>query len=108
MYAAIRLSWSCRCTRCAAARGLRFGNEFWQRIFEQQPQSTNKEISMNKDQVKGAAKDIGGKIQEEAGKLVGSEEQQAKGLANQVEGKVQQKVGDLKEALKDIAKDGKE
>ena len=63
---------------------------------------------MNKDQVKGAAKDIGGKFQEEAGKLVGSEEQQAKGLANQVEGKVQQKVGDLKEALKDIAKDDKE
>jgi uncharacterized protein YjbJ (UPF0337 family) len=67
----------------------------------------NKEISMNKDQVKGAAKDIGGKIQEEAGKLVGSEEQQAKGLANQVEGKVQQKVGDLKEALKDITEDDK-
>ncbi len=60
---------------------------------------------MNNDQVKGAAKDIGGKIQEEAGKLVGSDEQQAKGLANQVEGKVQQKVGDLKDALKDVTKD---
>jgi uncharacterized protein YjbJ (UPF0337 family) len=68
----------------------------------------HKEISMNKDQVKGAAKDIGGKLQEEAGKLVGSEEQQAKGLANQVAGKVQQKVGDLKEALKDVTKDSKE
>lgn len=59
---------------------------------------------MNKDQVKGAAKDIGGKIQEEAGKLVGSNEQQAKGLANQAEGKLQQKVGDLKEAVKDSSK----
>jgi uncharacterized protein YjbJ (UPF0337 family) len=59
---------------------------------------------MNKDQVKGAAKDIGGKIQEEAGKLIGSEDQQAKGLANQVEGKVQQKIGDLKEAIKDVTK----
>ena len=59
---------------------------------------------MNKDQAKGTAKDIGGKIQEEAGKLVGSEEQQAKGLANQVAGKVQQKVGDLKETLKDATK----
>lgn len=29
---------------------------------------------MNKDQVKGAAKDLGGKIQEKAGKLVGSTE----------------------------------
>jgi uncharacterized protein YjbJ (UPF0337 family) len=59
---------------------------------------------MNKDQAKGTAKDIGGKIQERAGKLVGSEEQQAKGLANQVEGQVQQKVGDVKETLKDTTK----
>jgi uncharacterized protein YjbJ (UPF0337 family) len=56
---------------------------------------------MNKDQVKGKAKDIGGKIQEEAGKLVGSSEQQAKGLGKQVEGKVQEKAGDVKENLKD-------
>ncbi|MGZ5040427.1 MAG: CsbD family protein [Usitatibacter sp.] len=57
---------------------------------------------MNKDQVKGVAKDIGGKIQEEAGKLVGSKEQQAKGLTHQVEGKVQKGVGDVKEAVKDL------
>ena len=50
---------------------------------------------MNKDQVKGAAKDIAGKIQEEAGKLVGSKEQQVKGLINQVKGKAQEHVGDL-------------
>ncbi len=55
---------------------------------------------MNKDQVKGEAKDIAGKIQEEAGKLVGSKEQQAKGLEKQVEGKIQKGVGDLKEAVK--------
>jgi len=54
---------------------------------------------MNKDQVKGKAKDIGGKIQEEAGKLVGSSEQQAKGLSKQVEGKTQEKVGDLKDTV---------
>ena len=59
---------------------------------------------MNKDQVKGAVKDLGGKIQEEAGKLVGSKEQEAKGLKNQVEGKLQQRVGDVKEAVKDIRK----
>lgn len=56
---------------------------------------------MNKDQVNGAMKDLGGKIQEEAGKLVGSKEQQAKGLVNQVEGKTQEKVGDAKEVIKD-------
>lgn len=57
---------------------------------------------MNKDQVKGEAKDIAGKIQEEAGKLVGSKEQQAKGLEKQVEGKIQKGVGDLKETAKKV------
>ena len=42
---------------------------------------------MNKDQVKGAAKDVAGRIQEEAGKLTWNKEQQAKGLAKQVSGK---------------------
>jgi len=56
---------------------------------------------MNKDQVKGAVKDVGGKAQEEVGKLTGSEEQQVKGLKNQVEGKVQKGVGDVKEAFHD-------
>ena len=55
---------------------------------------------MNKDQVEGEAKDIAGKIQEEAGKLVGSKEQQTKGLGKQVEGKIQKGVGDLKETVK--------
>ncbi|MET0859322.1 MAG: CsbD family protein [Telluria sp.] len=56
---------------------------------------------MNKDQVKGKAKDIGGKIQEEVGKVVGSSKQQAEGLANQAEGKLQEKVGDALEVIND-------
>lgn len=56
---------------------------------------------MNKDQIKGTAKDIGGKIQEKVGDVVGSSKQQVEGLENQVEGKVQKKIGDLKEAIKD-------
>lgn len=59
---------------------------------------------MNKDQVKGAVKDISGKIQEESGKLVGSKKQQAKGLEKQLEGKVQQNIGNLKEEIKDVGK----
>lgn len=59
---------------------------------------------MNKDQVKGVARDVAGKVQEQAGKLVGSKEQQAKGLAKQVSGKVQKGVGDVREAVKDLAK----
>lgn len=59
---------------------------------------------MNKDQVKGAVKDVAGKTQEAAGKLVGSKEQQAKGLAKQVEGSVQKNYGDAKEVVKDATK----
>lgn len=56
---------------------------------------------MNKNQINGNAKDIAGKIQEEAGKLVGSKEQQAKGLKKQVSGKAEAALGDLKEVVKD-------
>lgn len=59
---------------------------------------------MNKDQVKGVSKDIAGKIQEEAGKLVGNKEQQAKGLQKQVEGKIEKSLGDAKEVAKDITR----
>ena len=56
---------------------------------------------MNKDQVKGVTKDIAGKVQQDAGKLVGSKEQQAKGLQKQVAGKSQKAFGDAKETIKD-------
>lgn len=55
---------------------------------------------MNKDQVKGAAKDAAGKVQENVGKAFDSKEQQAKGLTKQVEGKAQKTYGDAKETLK--------
>jgi len=61
---------------------------------------------MNKDQVKGAVKDVAGKAQEKTGKALNSNEQRAKGLAKQVEGKTQKNLGDAKENLKD-AIDGK-
>jgi len=57
---------------------------------------------MNKDQIKGAAKDAAGKLQQKAGEVVGSTSQQAKGLEKQVEGKVQKGVGDAREAAKDL------
>ena len=56
---------------------------------------------MNKNQVHGIAKDIVGKVQEEAGKLVGNPTQQAKGLHKQVAGKLEEKLGDAKEQVKD-------
>ena len=59
---------------------------------------------MNKDQVKGAIKEAAGKVQTEAGKLVGSKEQQAKGMAHEVAGKAEKKLGDAKEVIKDAGK----
>ena len=56
---------------------------------------------MNKDQVKGAVKDVIGKVQEEAGRLAGSKKQQIKGLSKQVKGKAQKGVGDFKQAVED-------
>ena len=59
---------------------------------------------MNKDQLAGAAKKAGGKIQEEAGKLVGSKHQQAEGIKNQIAGKMQEGMGDVKAGLKNLTK----
>lgn len=59
---------------------------------------------MNKDQIKGVAKDIAGKVQENTGKLIGSKDQEIKGQLKQVEGKIEKTVGDAQEAIKDIAK----
>jgi len=48
----------------------------------------------------GAAKNIGGKLKEAAGKLTGDEKLKAEGRADQVAGKVQNAVGGVKDALK--------
>jgi len=56
---------------------------------------------MNKDQVKGVAKDVAGKVQEKTGKLVGSKEQQIKGIEKQISGKAEKNFGDAKEHIKD-------
>jgi len=59
---------------------------------------------MNKHQVKGRAKNVAGKIQEQVGKLVGSKEQQIKGLSKQIAGKVQKAFGNAKQSFKDLGK----
>jgi uncharacterized protein YjbJ (UPF0337 family) len=55
---------------------------------------------MNDDQIKGKAKDIGGKVQQKVGEAVGSRQSQREGAAKQVEGKVQEKAGDVKDIFK--------
>lgn len=56
---------------------------------------------MNKDQVKGQAKNIAGIVQEATGKLVDSKSQEIKGVKLQVQGQVQKGYGDAKEYAKD-------
>jgi uncharacterized protein YjbJ (UPF0337 family) len=53
---------------------------------------------MNRDQAKGTAKSVAGKIQRKFGEMTGNRNQQVKGGAKQVEGKVQKGVGDLEQA----------
>ena len=59
---------------------------------------------MNKNQVKGATKKIVGKVQEEAGKLMGCKEQETKGRSKQISGKVQETVGDFEQAVTNFKK----
>jgi uncharacterized protein YjbJ (UPF0337 family) len=54
---------------------------------------------VNKDQVKGAAKQVAGKAQEKGGKLVKNRKQQVKGAAKQAAGKVQKSYGDARADL---------
>ena len=61
---------------------------------------------MNKDQVKGTAKETVGKVQEKVGEVTGNTNQQVKGMAKQVEGKTQKTVGDAKEMLRDARHKG--
>ena len=58
------------------------------------------EDHMNKDEVKGKAKDIVGGVQRQAGKWAGDKESEAKGAAKQVAGKVQNTWGKVKDAVK--------
>jgi uncharacterized protein YjbJ (UPF0337 family) len=56
---------------------------------------------MNKDQVKGAAKEAAGKIQRKAGTAASSRKHEIKGGAKEVAGKVQRAYGDAKEDVKE-------
>ncbi len=60
---------------------------------------------MDKDKVKGKAKDVAGRIQRQAGEWTGDQESQAEGTAKQVEGKVQNAWGQVKDAGRKAADD---
>jgi uncharacterized protein YjbJ (UPF0337 family) len=56
---------------------------------------------INKDQVKGRAKEAEGKIKQVAGKVVGNKTLETKGMVQKNVGKVQGAYGDAKKNLKD-------
>jgi uncharacterized protein YjbJ (UPF0337 family) len=57
-------------------------------------------MGINKDQVDGRAKEVGGKIQEEFGKVVGNKTQQLKGKIKKNVGAAQAGLGDAAEQVK--------
>ena len=59
---------------------------------------------MNRDQIKGKAKDIAGKLQQRVGEAILSSSQQMRGVGKQVAGKVQKATGDANERLKEAEK----
>jgi uncharacterized protein YjbJ (UPF0337 family) len=57
-------------------------------------------MAMDKDRVKGAATNIGGKAKEAAGDLTGDSKMKGEGKMDQAKGKVQNTVVGIKDALK--------
>jgi len=57
---------------------------------------------MNRDQIKGVAKIVAGKVQEQAGNLLDNPEFVVKGVRKQVAGKFQKGRGDIKKTIKDF------
>jgi uncharacterized protein YjbJ (UPF0337 family) len=57
-------------------------------------------MGINKDQVAGRVKEAKGKVQEVAGRSVGSTKQEVKGNLNKNAGKAQAGLGDAKEQVK--------
>ncbi len=55
---------------------------------------------MNKDQIKGRAKEAEGKLRQAGGDLTDNASEQAKGAGKEAEGKIQKTFGDAKEKLK--------
>jgi uncharacterized protein YjbJ (UPF0337 family) len=55
---------------------------------------------MDKDRVKGSAKQAKGAVKEVTGKLTGDAKLQAEGKADKSEGKIQNAIGGIKDALR--------
>jgi uncharacterized protein YjbJ (UPF0337 family) len=61
------------------------------------------EDSVDKDEIKGKAKDVAGRVERQVGEWTGDKDAQAEGTAKQAEGKVQNAWGKTKDAVRDAA-----
>ncbi|MCC3261957.1 CsbD family protein [Paenibacillus polymyxa] len=57
---------------------------------------------MDKDRIKGAAKEVNGEIKETAGKVTGNPRTEAEGKGENPSGKVQRNVGEAKDQARDL------
>jgi uncharacterized protein YjbJ (UPF0337 family) len=60
---------------------------------------------MDKDRLKGMAKQVSGSIKEAVGKVTGDRKTQAEGTTEKTGGKAQNAVGGAKDAVRDTVKD---
>ena len=58
---------------------------------------------MDKDEIKGKAKDVAGRVERQVGEWTGDKDAQAEETAKQAEGKVQNAWGKTKDAVRDAA-----
>jgi uncharacterized protein YjbJ (UPF0337 family) len=70
-------------------------------------QSLEKESDMNRDQVKGRAKEVTGKAEKATGRALGKAGMQAKGLVKEAGGKIQKNIGDARDRAEDRDRDVK-
>ncbi|MCW4113600.1 CsbD family protein [Aurantimonas sp. MSK8Z-1] len=56
---------------------------------------------MDKNEVKGGLKEVGGNIKESVGRATGNRDMEAEGVVDQAEGKTQKNYGKVKDAVKD-------
>jgi uncharacterized protein YjbJ (UPF0337 family) len=59
-----------------------------------------REMNMDKDRIKGAAKNTSGKMKEAAGKMTGDTKMQAEGKMDRAAGKARNAMGGAKDAMK--------
>ena len=68
--------------------------------FHRQPIVADEEMNMDKDRMKGAAKNTTGKMKEAAGKMTGDTKMQAEGKMDRAAGKARNAIGGAKDAMK--------